>query len=112
MSRIITRLPLETLETPSGVPIQRAKYVDAPEIRELLKGGVISFVVANIGDPFRWIPEQDRFAFWKGEAKDRIADPRRTDISLEDFQDCWFYWASIWEGLGLDRTIVVLEKEH
>ena len=46
------------------------------EISKLLRDGS-TFVVADVEHPLRWIPEQDRFTFWKTEAEDHL-------VSAED----------------------------
>jgi hypothetical protein len=42
----------------------------------------------------RWIEGEQIFAFWIGETREHLHDPAR--LRLEDYPDCYFYYASEW----------------
>jgi hypothetical protein len=107
--RSIDRLPLEQLfRDGERLDAKRGRALVHDDIRELLRGGALEFVVANVGSPLRWISCDECFDFWKREAGRRIADPR--GFSLNDFPDGMAYVASEW--LGDQLPIVLLEAHH
>jgi hypothetical protein len=73
--RIVTQTPLTELWNTDG-PLDacRAENLGETDIKRLLRNGS-SFVVAEAGQPLRWISEGDRFAFWKTEVKCRLVAP-------------------------------------
>ena len=71
----------------------------------LLRDGS-TFVVADVGHPLRWIPEQDRLSFWKAEVKDHLVPAKDDDFILDA---C--YVASVWHCIGV-APVIVLEKHH
>jgi hypothetical protein len=110
-SRIVVRMPMDALWSALGpVAATRVRYLRFEELRSALAAGPVRFVVANIGAPLRWIPEDLRFEFWKTEIKDRIADPDGP-IFLEDFPDGLAMVASEWLEDGCP-PIVLLECHH
>lgn len=78
------------------------------DVRDLLRAGPFVFLIANLGDPLRVIPLEDRFAFWKSEAEARIVESDR--IVLEAYAGGLAYAASEWRDGS--RSIVLLEAYH
>ena len=105
---IVTRLPLDSLVTSIGVAYGR-KNIGEPEIRNLLRGGRIRFVVADVGLQLLWISETECFDFWKHEVQPHLTEPE-SKVSLGDFPGNYFYRASLWHDGGL--PIVLLSKSH
>jgi hypothetical protein len=71
--RIVTCIPLTNLWDEKGqLNAHRVRRARRKEISQLLRIGS-TFVVSDVGHPLRWIPEQDRFTFWKTEVRDRLA---------------------------------------
>ena len=71
-------------------------------------------VVAEVGQPLRWISEGDRFAFWKSEkseVKCRLVAPDATGFCLDDYPNRYCYVAAVWQ-CGRSTTVIVLEKHH
>jgi hypothetical protein len=53
----------------------RAQALIADEITELLRHGSVEFVIADVGQPLRWVTPSDCFQFWKTEGVTHFAEP-------------------------------------
>jgi hypothetical protein len=104
---VITHLPFNS---PSALLGNAAKRRDlaVSDIAELLRRSPVRFVVADVGMPLQWINEDDRFEFWKLEAKPHVSD--KDTASLEEFPGGYCYFASLWDDGG--SPIVLLSKCH
>jgi hypothetical protein len=109
--RVITNLPLRELWDDRG-PLSTSwrRDLTANKLRELLRHGPVRFVVVDVGFKPRWIPEPDRFDFWKGEVKPHLAEPDEK-VNLERFPGEYCYFAAEWQGGG-GSPIVVLQLCH
>jgi hypothetical protein len=109
--RIVTQIPVQRLWTNDGeLPAARGRRLGREAIRVLLHDRPVRFVVANVGDPLRWIPVADRFVFWKSEATVHVTGAERID--LDSFPRGLAYVASEWTAPGDDVPIVLLEARH
>jgi hypothetical protein len=109
--RIVTSMPLVELWDESGpVPAARKRDLGVTELRDMLRGGAVRFVVADAGSPLRWLTDEDRFSFWKSEVRPHLANPGQ-GAWHETFPDSYCYFGSEWAD-GSDVPIVVLEKSH
>jgi hypothetical protein len=109
-SRVVTRMPLRELWDSNGVlALMRQRDLSGAALREILRGGPREFVVANVGEPLRWIPREECFDFWKDSAKSHIAESERFD--LDEFPDGLAYFASSWSD-GFGRVVILLEAHH
>ena len=110
--RVVTRIPLGQLWNELGEldahPICR---IGLPEIATLLKKSDTSFVVADVGLPLRWIPGDERFAFWKSEVTPRLVSKEAHAIQRESYPGEYCYVATHWE-LTTGPAIVVFERFH
>lgn len=109
--RQVTSYPMETLWYIDGhdLPATRGKYLDADEIKDLLRRGVYRFAVIGVPIDLRWIDGVEIFDFWKNEARDHLRDEAR--LYLEDYPDEYFYRASEWT-LPDGGTIILFEMYH
>jgi len=108
--RIVTKLPLAELWSDTGpVAARRVRCLTAQDIRDFLRAGPVRFVIANIGEPLRWVPTAECFQFWKVEVRPRLAEADH--IRLEDFPDGYCYGASEWMPIE-GPPIVLLEVFH
>jgi hypothetical protein len=108
--RIVTKLPLAELWDERGpLTSERGKDLDQGNLAELLDAGTVQFVVADCGLNLRWIPTQERFAFWK-TVRPQVADPLKP-IRLERFPNETAYTASEWRGRA-GECLILLEKHH
>jgi len=108
--RVVTMLPMRELWNHQGVlQAHRCRDLDFRAIIDLLQTTEIQFVIADCGQPLRWIPPAERFRFWKEEALGRIVAQEK--IILDDLPDGLGYVASAW-GKGIDTPIVLLEAHH
>ena len=80
------------------------------DIVQLLRDGT-SFVIAEAGEPLRWISEGDRFDFWKTEVKRRLVAPDAGGFYLDDYPGQYCYVAALWHGVP-SGSVIVLEKHH
>jgi hypothetical protein len=71
---------------------------------------MVRFVVADVGKPLEWIPNNQRYDFWKDEVKAHLAAPE-SKAFLEEFPDEYCYFASEWNSYDGD-TIILLSKAH
>jgi hypothetical protein len=109
--RIVTCMPLTELWNNKGqLDAGRAENVGETDIVQLLRDGS-SFVVAEVGQPLRWISESDRFAFWKAEVKCRLVAPDADGFHPDDYPGNYCYVAAMWKGAS-SASVVVLEKHH
>ncbi len=83
--------------------------VTAERIKELLRAGEVSFVVADVGHAPRWISTKDAAVFWKAEVKNHLAEGDR--FFLEDFPDGYALVASEWRR-GEGCAVILLEAHH
>ncbi len=110
--RIVTTTPLQELWRSDGSSLEFCqKALNAEDIRELLRAGQVEFVVADPGSALKWIPVVECHAFWKNEAKTRVASSTNK-VRREDFPGEYFYFASQWRDPKSPRPIVLLEKNH
>jgi hypothetical protein len=109
--RIVVRLPLGKLWDEEGViDAARSRWLNADDIRALLRLGRVRFVIANVGFPLRWVPGCECYHFWQEECRPHLADPDRPAL-LETFPNEYCYSASEWV-ISSGSPIVVLEMEH
>lgn len=108
--RIVTKLPLSELWDETGPLLaNRVRYLGLGEIKELLRGGSVRFVVADCGHHLKWEPRGGTFAFWKGIC-DQIAAPEKP-IFLDHFRGSEAYIASLWQSNEGDH-LILLERHH
>jgi hypothetical protein len=105
---VVTKLPLSRLTTPHG-EATRVGNVGADAIRNLLRTGSVRFVVADVGQPLRWVPEAECFYEWKMEIQPHVADPDQPAY-LEKFPGDYAYFATQWDDGA--SPIILLSKAH
>jgi hypothetical protein len=109
--RIVTATPLAELWNSDGqLDAHRAEYIGEAAIERLLQDGS-TFVVADVGRPLRWLPANERFAFWKDEVKCRLVASDARTFQLDDYPCSYCYVATRWTCPSLG-PVVVLEKHH
>ena len=109
--RIANQLPLERLWADSGeLEARRGPQLDRNAIAELLRTGSIRFVIAEAGRNLEWIPEPERFTFWKRVAMPHLSETDHIDLSI--FPDQKAFTASLWTVPGGQPPIVLLEVHH
>lgn len=106
----VTQLPLVSLRTPKGVVARRERRMTGSDIEPLLSTADVTFVVADLGRPLRWIPASERFRFWEAEARPHVATTEK--MSLDDCPDGYGYFASEWHTEAAAAVIILLEKHH
>ena len=107
----ISRLPVEEVWAGGTlVSTTQVRDLNASEIVDLLRSGAVRFVVADVGEPYHWIPGNEGYDFWKDEVKPHLASPELRTV-LEDFPDEYCYFASEWRS-DEGETIILLSKAH
>ena len=91
------------------VSMLKIRDLNASDIVDLLGLETVRFVVADVGEPYRWIPHDEQFDFWKDEVKPHLA--QSDSATLENFPDEYCYFASEWKSYN-DETIILLSKAH
>lgn len=112
--KIVTSFNIEELWNENEViSARQIRDLDYEEIVELLKTSKISFVIADIGMPIKWIPIQENYDFWKKELKNRVTDPEKAKkgFRLEDYPGEYCYLVSEWKD-NLRNTFLLLKKYH
>jgi hypothetical protein len=112
--RVVTRLPLTELWDTHGVLQRgRGRAVGREQVTDLLRGGRVRFVLANCGEPLRWIPPDDCYRFWKEEVKSHLAEPGGFErgLRLEDRPGEYFFVGTEWGEDDRDH-VVLLEIHH
>lgn len=92
------------------VSTTKVRDLDASDIADMLRSGEPRFVVADLGRPFEWVPSDERYDFWKAEARPHLAAPD-SKAPLDDFPDQYCYFASEWKGFD-GGAIILLSKAH
>lgn len=106
----VSQLPVdEILEGEASISVTRVRDLNAADITDLLRSGPLRFVVADIGQPFHWIPDNEVYDFWKDEVKSHLANSEAA--RLEDFPDEYCYFASEWKS-NTGESIILLSKAH
>jgi hypothetical protein len=105
----IHTLPLSSLPAPLETG-RRLRDLDEVGLRDLLRRGPVRFVVAMMLSPFRVVPEQECFEFWKSEVQPHLASNPDGRASLDEFPDGYCYFASEWTDGG--SPIVLLSAAH
>lgn len=109
--RIVTAMPISHLWTDDcDLESARIRWLNREALRELLRGEPVQFVVANVGCPLRWIPVEDRFAFWTDECLPHLSNPE--EFQLDCFPNGMAYVASEWSATHGQHPIVLLEAHH
>jgi len=110
--RRVTQLPLQELWRLDGtVTHSRMNPLESEDIAELLRAGVVEFVVADVGLPLHWIPLNECFDFWKTEAKQHLAAPN-SRLPLNAYFGGYAYFATRWKATNGNAPIVLLERSH
>ena len=112
--RIVTRLPLAELWTERGpVAATRERSLGRAEVKALLQAGPVQFVVADTGRPLRWVPLEERFVFWKADARSHVISNPHHPIDIYTYPEGYAYLASAWVPDDVDSLpIVLLERYH
>lgn len=110
--RRVTRLPLEELWRPNGMPVGlRLRVLKSNEISQLLRENPVEFVVADVGQQLRWITPRDCYDFWKTEVKLHLAEIG-SPILLDTFPNAYCYTASEWDSGDTGIPVILLERHH
>ena len=109
--KIVTKLPLEELWNEKGMLHARrvSSCLNAADVIDMIKAGA-TFVIADVGQPPRWIDSAHRFDFWQTEVKPRLADVEQHAF-LERYPGGYFYFASKWQ-LSDGLPLIVIERHH
>jgi hypothetical protein len=111
ISKRVSCLPVE--EVWAGrrlVSTIKVRDLNASDIVDFLRSGSLRFVIADVGKPFHWIPNNEGYDFWKNEVKAHLAHPE-SKSGLEDFPGEYCYFASEWKTYE-GETIILLSKAH
>jgi hypothetical protein len=110
--KIVTRTPLASLWR-DDIPIdaQRGPSIGDSRVRELLRSGDASLVIADVGHALAWYDGNARFHVWKTELRPRLVPPERRAFRLEDYPGGYCYCASEWQN-GQGRSVVLFERHH
>lgn len=108
--RVVMRIPMEELwDTEGDSAAARRRSLGGIDIAAMLRQGVVRFVVADCGEPMRWIPPSRCYEFWKSEVKPRIVETATFDQA--EFPGAYCYAASEWND-GRATPLVLLEMYH
>ena len=110
-SKNISQLPVDEIwagdRLVSSIKVRDLHHSD---IVDLLRKDTVRFVVADLGQPYHWIPNNERYDFWKDEVKAHLASPE-SPSALQDFPDEYCYFASEWKSYD-GEVIILLSKAH
>lgn len=112
--RVVTQLPLPELWTERGpITAARRRALGRAEVKALVQSGSVQFVVADVGKPLQWVPAEERFVFWKADARDHLVENPHHPIDIDAYPEGYAYVASEWvpDALG-SSPIIVLERHH
>jgi hypothetical protein len=104
-------MPLAELWTHEGAPVpaKRVRWLVSAEAHDVVRQRPdFDLVVARGGEPLEWFYGDEKWAFWKEELKQRIAD-LEGPIYQEDWEDA-YYLVSEWAAPGIERPILLDER--
>jgi hypothetical protein len=108
--RVVMRIPMSELwDSDCNLTGAKQRSLTSSDITAMLRQGVVRFVVADCGEPLRWIPPSQFYDFWKTEVKPRIVETETFDQA--QFPGAYCYVASEWTD-GQPSPLVLLEKYH
>jgi hypothetical protein len=108
--RVVMKIPMTELwDLKGGSVVVKLRTLGRVEIAALLRQEQVRFVVAECGEPLRWVPCSGVYDFWKTEVKPRIVETETFDQA--DFPAGYCYVASEWTD-DQPSPIVLLEKYH
>lgn len=113
-ARIVIQLPLRELWNAEGVvPAERGRVLGAAQIRDLLRLGAVTFVMATCDGPLKWIPHEKCFDLWKREIRPRLVEPQAAEAGfrLDDFPGYYCYLATEWINPGAP-PVILFETHH
>jgi hypothetical protein len=112
--RVVTHMPLDGLWDDHGpLAARRDRFLTGEELRILLQRGPLRFVVADPGLPLRWIPEPERYVFWKAEVRPRLVEHPERPIDVFSYPEGRAFVASEWVPEDpASPLIVLLECQH
>ena len=107
---VVVGLPLDGLWDGVGTSgAVKGRELAQTDIKALLRLGPVPFVIADVGEPLRWVTGMECFGFWKTGVQPHLHERARP--YLEDYPDGYFHFAHEWR-LHDRRPVVVLEKHH
>lgn len=110
--RIVTRMPLDQLWTPSGLTRHiRGTALGAAEVEARLTASQdYQLVEARMGSQLRWYP-RGHYGFWQKKARRHAAEPDEVR-PLDDFPDSHCYFISEWHDAGTGDGVLLFEEHH
>jgi len=111
--RVVTRIPLTELwDERKSLDAHRGRYLTREELHILMRGPSVRFVVADVGHKLRWIPEAERFVFWKAELRPHLVE-NPDHIDVDRYPEGLGLLASEWISSDTEGSpIVLLERYH
>jgi hypothetical protein len=107
--RRVTSLPLtELFDERGAVAATRRREVGPDDVAALLHSGT-PVVVADVGEPLRWMGGVEAQAWWRAEAEPRLWPPDQPRAYLEDYPDGRAWRASEWRD---GSRVLVFEAHH
>ena len=101
--KIVTHLPLRDLWRDNGLTTNaRGRSFTKDDITDLLRTGLVQFVIADVGAPLQWIQLHDCHRFWKNEVRPHLAADSKA--ILDEFPGSSCYFASLWDDRVGART--------
>jgi len=108
--RVVMQIPMSELwDSEGNLTAARQRRLGGSAVGALLRLGLVRFVVAECGDPLRWIPPSHCYDFWTTELKLRIVETETFDQA--DFPGAYCYVASEWAD-DHSSPLVLLEMYH
>ncbi|HBW48679.1 MAG TPA: hypothetical protein DEF47_02100 [Herpetosiphon sp.] len=112
--RLIRQMPLSELWNTTGV-VSTINHGSRGRkaIIELLRRGLVWFMIANVGDKPSWIPLDMCYIWWKTEIRDRLIEPEDAAVWIryDSFPGGYCYVAEEWENFD-GIPIIVLTVWH
>ena len=103
-SRVVTHLPLARLwDEHVFLPHARQRALYEEDAAAHVRDGTARIVVAELGEPLRWLPAGQARAFWTHEAEPRLIPPGTPLLG-----GAYGYTASLWSSEDA-RPILLLE---
>jgi hypothetical protein len=105
-SRVVTNLPLARLwDEQAFLPHARQRALYEEDAAAHVRDGTARLVIAELGEPLRWLPGGQARAFWTHEAEPRLIPPGTPLVG-----GGYGYTASLWATEDA-RPVLLLEVQ-
>jgi ribosomal protein L19E len=107
----VTEIPLKNIWNNTGLfNAHRNNYLTRDEVKQLIRQGPVTFIIANIGERLIWVDPNKFYDLWKSEIKDHLVT-NPDEIDPDKYPGYYAYLTSEWTS-DYNGKLILLEKFH